>query len=92
MKNPRQTIKCDNCEKDFVEKWKITAHLKTYKKNQCEVCGKTFKYEELKQKHMLISNENFKMYCHFFNNDKPCLHDQDCLFLHEDSKIVWNYV
>ena len=82
-----QTIKCDICEKVFDVKWKMTAHLKTCKKSQCEVFGKTIKYEELKQKYMLKVHEDFKMYCHFFNNEKSCPHDQDCVFLHEVSKI-----
>ena len=34
----------------------------------CEICGKTFKYEEIKQKHTAIAHENVKIYCHYFNN------------------------
>lgn len=79
--------KCDHCGKVFNEQWKMTAHLKTCKQNQCEMCDKTFKYEELKKKHMLITHENFRIYCHFYNNEKTCPYDKECVFLHEESQI-----
>ena len=69
---------CDHCEKEFNQEWKLNAHLQTCRMNKCDVCDKTFKYEDLKKKHMLISHENFKLYCHFFNNEKTCPYDEDC--------------
>ena len=80
-------FKCDLCEHIFSEKWKMEAHMKTCKTSRCELCYKTFKYEDLKKKHTLITHEGFKMYCHFFNNGKTCPYDQDCVFLHEHSTI-----
>ena len=82
-----QTVKCDHCGKVFDEQWKMTAHLRNCKQNKCEVCDKTFKYEELKKKHMLITHENFRIYCHFYNNEKTCPYDKECVFLHEESQI-----
>ena len=36
---------------------------------------------------MLITHENFRIYCHFYNNEKTCPYDQECVFLHEESQI-----
>ena len=92
MKNPqeenysaRQIFKCDQCGNEFNEKWKLNAHLKTCRTNKCDVCEKTFRYEDLRKKHILIAHENLKIYCHFFNNEKTCPYSEDCVFLHEDS-------
>ena len=82
----KDMVKCDHCEKDFNEIWKLNAHLKRCKVNKCDVCDKTFKYTDLLKKHILIAHENFKIYCHFFNNEKSCP-NKECVFLHEDSPI-----
>ena len=82
-----QLFKCDQCEKEFNQNWKLNAHLKTCRMSKCDVCDKTFKYEELRKKHMLITHENFKIYCHFFNNEKTCPYNEDCVYLHEDSTV-----
>ena len=79
-------VKCDHCDKNFNEKWKLNAHLKTCKVNKCHVCDKTFKYTDLLKKHKLIAHKNFKIYCHFFNNEKSCP-NKECVFLHEDSTM-----
>ena len=81
-----QIFKCDHCEKEFNKKWKLDAHLNICRTNKCDACDKTFKYNDLKKKHNLIANENFKLYCHFFNNEKTCP-NKECVFLHEDSEI-----
>ena len=47
-------FKCDHCEKEFNEKWKLNAHLKACKVKKCDVCDKTFKYTDLLKKHKLI--------------------------------------
>ena len=28
-----------------------------------------------------------KLYCHFFSNGKECPHDQECVYLHEESEM-----
>ena len=48
---------------------------------------KTFKYEDSKQKYIKIEHENFKWYCHFYNNNNTeCPHKNECVFLHEESE------
>ena len=79
------TFKCDQCDKEFNGEWKLCAHLKNHKKYTCEQCSKTFSYLNAKVKHIQISHENQKIYCHFYNNDKTCPFDEDCVFLHEDA-------
>ena len=64
----------------------MKAHVKTHKKYECDHCSKTFKYQELKEKHTQISHENVKIYCYYYNNKKICPYDNECIFLHEESK------
>ena len=42
------------------------------------------------RKHVKITHENFKMYCHYFNNKKTCPYNEECVFLHEEAKLC-NY-
>ena len=82
----KEIFECDHCEKEFNENWKLNAHLKVCKVKRCDVCDKTFKYTDLLKKHKLIAHENFKIYCHFFNNGKSCP-NRECVFLHEESTM-----
>ena len=55
-------FKCDKCKREFDQDWKMQAHMKEHSKKQCERCTKTFKYEEIKKKHMQITHENAKIF------------------------------
>ena len=35
--------------------------------------------------HVEAVHENIKMFCHYFDNDKDCPHDDQCIFSHEES-------
>ena len=83
--NRRGSYQCEQCEKCFNEDWKLSAHNKTHKVYSCNQCTNSFKYEELKDKHVKIAHENVKLFCHFFNNYKDCPYEEKCLFLHEPS-------
>ena len=61
--------------------------MKKHKEYKCEQCSKTFPYLNIKNKHIQISHENLKLYCHFYNNKKICPFDEECVFLHEDADI-----
>ena len=39
------------------------------------------------EKHIKIVHENVKLYCTYFNNQQECPHDQECVFLHEESEM-----
>ena len=56
---------CDLCNKEFNEKWMMNAHRKKHRMHKCDRCDKTFKYQDIKKKHILITHENVKLYCHF---------------------------
>ena len=84
-KSNKETFKCSKCGKTFNEEWKLNANAKSHNQHKCELCEQTFKYENLKQKHVKIVHENIKLYCHFFNNDKICPKEKECIFLHEES-------
>ena len=80
-------FKCEQCKKEFDQEWKKRAHEKKHKKYQCDKCDECFEYQDIMKKHKLVSHENTKLYCHFFNNDKSCPYDDRCIFLHEDSRV-----
>ena len=84
-KSKNDLFQCNHCERCFNEEWKLSAHVKTHVKYPCDLCDKTFKFQEIKLKHIQISHENLKIYCHFFNKKKECPHNDDCIYLHEES-------
>ena len=60
----------------------------SYENNRkCEKCEKSFANSDIQKKHVLITPENVKLYCHFFNNEKTCPFADKCIFLHKDSKF-----
>ena len=68
MNDRRSTVglfKCDQCTKVFNDEWKLSAHNKKHEKYQCDQCEKSFDYIDIKRKHILISHQNVKLYCHF---------------------------
>ena len=81
----KEMYHCDECEKVFNEEWKLNAHKKRHKNFnfKCNQCSKTFKTEDIMEKHVRISHENIQIYCHFFNNDKTCPYENECIFLHD---------
>ena len=78
-------IACNKCSKMFDEEWKLNAHLKKHKGLSCTLCEKTFDFEDILQKHIKIAHEGTKLYCNFYNNEKNCPFETDCIFLHENS-------
>ena len=82
-----EVFKCDQCMKEFDQMWKMRAHEKKHKKYQCDKCERSFEYQDILKKHKLVSHENTKLYCHFFNNEKTCPYNDKCIFLHADSKF-----
>ena len=80
-------FKCDQCERKFDEDWKLSAHIKEHAKKKCDRCNKVFKCEDIKKKHIQITHENVKLFCHFFNNEKLCPYEEECIFLHKDSSL-----
>ena len=78
---------CDDCEKCFVEEWKFTAHKKSHSAYPCDQCEKTFKFNEMKEKHIEAAHRDKIIYCSFYNNKKECPYgDKKCMFVHKDSE------
>ena len=75
----------NECEKSFDQVWKLNAHKKVHEKYACEKCEKSFQYESIKDIHNKVTHNNVKLFCHYYNNDKECPNDQECVFLHEVS-------
>ena len=51
----------------------------------CEECEKEFKYEAVLGKHRESVHEDTKFDCHYFNNDKECPFEDQCIYLQEES-------
>ena len=56
-------------------------------KYECEECDKVFNFEILLERHTEAAHEVVEIFCHFFNNDKDCPHQDQCIFIHEESEI-----
>ena len=59
----------------------------SHKSFRCDQCDKSFQYEETKGKHVTAAHGNVKLYCHFFNNNKECPYNENCIFIHQDSQL-----
>ena len=86
----KDMVKCDHCEKDFNEIWKLNAHLKRCKVNKCDVCDKTFKYTDLLKKHVLIAHENFKYIVTFSTMRNPAQTKNafSCMRIHQYANMT----
>ena len=89
MKNLFSTdnFKCDECEKSFKDEKKLRDHTeKMHVKYECDDCDKVFKYEAVFEKHKEAAHEDIELFCHYFNNDKDCPFDDECIYIHEESE------
>ena len=78
-------FKCDECEKTFKTEKQLSVHSKKHEKFPCEECDCEFNFEGLLVKHSQAVHESMKIFCHYFNNDKECPYDDQCIFAHEES-------
>ena len=81
----KEKFECGECGKHFFDESKLNEHVKTHKTYPCEECEIEFKYEVTLEKHIEAAHEN-NLYCHYYNNDKECPFDDQCIFLHDDSE------
>ena len=56
-----------------------------HKKYGCGDCDKVFDFEVVLEKHIEAVHEHCKLFCHYYNNDKVCPFNEQCIYLHEDS-------
>ena len=79
------TYQCEECDKCFTEESKLDEHMKKHEKFPCDECDKVYDYEGTLEKHKSGVHEDFEIFCHFFNNNKDCPFDDQCIYLHEES-------
>ena len=80
-------FQCDECDKCFKEESQLEEHVsKKHKKHECDDCDKVFDYEGTLEKHKGAAHENIVIFCHFYNNNKECPFDDQCVFVHEESE------
>ena len=77
---------CTECEKYFKDEDKLQKHTeKLHVKFECDECDKVFRYEAVLERHKEAAHEDVQLFCHYFNNDKDCPYDEECIYVHEDS-------
>ena len=79
------SFKCDECGKTFRNQNQLNVHEKRHEKFECEECGNEYNFEGLLEKHNEAVHGSMKIFCHYFNNDKDCPFDDQCIFAHEES-------
>ena len=60
-------------------------HRKTHEKFECDECDCEYKFEGLLEKHVQAVHGSMKIFCNYYNNDKECTFEDQCIFAHEDS-------
>ena len=78
-------FKCDECDKTFRSENQLTIHQKKHETFECEECGNDYNFEGLLEKHNEAVHGSMKIFCHYYNNEKECPFDDQCIFAHEDS-------
>ena len=79
--------KCDECEKYFNDENKLQNHTeRMHLKFECDECDKVFRYEAVLEKHREAAHEDVQLFCHYYNNEKDCPYDDECIYIHEDSE------
>ena len=78
---------CEECDKKFQNESKLEMHKLTHKKFECDECDRIFKHQAILEKHIQAAHEDITLYCHYFNNDKDCPYENECIFVHEESEI-----
>ena len=86
-KDHQQEIKCKLCKNSFEKYSDLEIHIKakheTYRKYECEPCGKTFALRWRLRKHLAIHTSSNTKKCHYFNNKKSCPYEEiGCMFEH----------
>ena len=79
-------FKCDECGKTFRNEKQLEVHEKQHQQFECDECDSEFSYEGLLERHIEAVHGDMKIFCHYFNNDKDCPFDDECIFAHEDSR------
>jgi hypothetical protein len=59
--NWKKIFKCEECETEYIEEWKLRAHEKKHKKYQCDQCAKSLDYLHIKKKQIIRSHEKTKL-------------------------------
>ena len=70
----------------FTEERKLEDHVsRVHKKYECDECDKVFNFDTVLEKHIEAMHEDSKLFCHYFNNDKECPYEDQCIYMHEES-------
>ena len=81
-----EEFKCDECEQKFKTQEKLEDHKSQYHaKYECDECEKVLRYEAILEKHVEAVHEDITLYCHYYNNEKECPFDDECIYKHEES-------
>ena len=71
--------------KTFRSENQLDIHKKKHIRFECEDCECEYKYEGFLEKHNQAVHGNVNIFCHYFNNDKDCQFDDQCIFAHNEA-------
>ena len=81
------TFECEDCDKCFKDEVSLENHVKrVHRKFECDECDNVYEYEGNLEKHMEAVHEDVVLFCHYYNNNKECPYDNECIFAHEESE------
>lgn len=78
-------FKCDRCDKSYTTENDLTEHQLTHGNFKCEKCENKYDITGQLEKHVSAVHGEFKLFCHYYNNDKECPFEGRCIFAHEES-------
>ena len=73
------------CDQTFWSENQLTIHQKKHETFECEECGNDYNFEGLLEKHNEAVHGSMNIFFHYYNNEKECPFDDQCIFAHEDS-------
>ena len=80
------SFKCEECDQTFKEESQLNEHKKKHTKFPCDECDKVYNFEGTLEKHKSACHEEYEIFCYFYNNNKDCPYDDQCIYMHEESE------
>ena len=71
-----ENFKCEN---------QLSVHSQKHEIFTIQECDCEFNFEGLLEKHSKAVHGRMKMFCDYYNNDKECPYDIQCVYAHEES-------
>ena len=78
-------FECDQCDLTYTSEMQLNRHKKKHGEFPCEKCDREYNFEGVLEKHIDVVHKSMKIFCHFYNNNKECPYEEQCIYAHEES-------